>query len=1179
MDAGSVVVRIMADSTALTAGLTKASGEMAAFGKKMSAVGAGMTKYMTVPLVAVGAVAVKMAADYQTSLTKIRSLTGASTKQVTKWSSEIQKWSGVVGQTPKQLAEGLYFIASSGLKGAKAMDALKISSTAAALGMGETQTIADYATSAIGAYGQKVMTASKAVDILTAAVQYGKGEPEQFAGALGMVTGTAAALNISLGDVVGSISAMTLKGLDVPEATTALNNLMMTTIKGAKEGSTALDKYGLSYKDVRDSFANKGVLQTLELLDKAFGGNVETMGAVFGNVRSMRAVMQLLKGDYAKTAEVIDNVRHSQGALNEAWGKGKDDPTLQFKRSLAELSTAAIKIGTDLLPTVVSAAKWVGNLARSFSGLSEGTRGFVVKAAVVVAALGPLVAITGRLISLLTTLRVVSFFSGIIAAIPGAVAGMQLLVTETNAGRVAMMGMQVSSVAALGAIGVAAGALALELNHIHNQIEEANAQADAASDQATQNINIAGAKMMASKAEQEITRITAAIADNSMTVKQGQTAMGGWHRGLMSALKAARHIGDEKMVAQIQGLMGRAKALAGQKWILPATEKQVGSFINQWIKLGKNVKFPKLDMAQTTSAIGTVNGKIKDLQTYLGALKRQKQTVSVKAETKQATSQLKAAERLRDALVKKKAQLQLGVNGDAFDQAVKAATAKATAFGKLHPTVKLSADTSAALSGISTLSTALSNLPTNKTITLTTVTKTIEHALGGVFTTPHVGMVAEAGPEAIIPLSNPARAAQVMAQAGLSGTGGSATGLASSAASTATRVARSVADAISRGVGGLKGKRAKRLTQAADTSGAIGTLVDFVSSVSDALAALEKTTATTLSAGWQDKVKAIVKTADKLAAFIAAQINKAFPWSKGKAKTKNREAVDPKLGKKGQSVQHAAEMTGPIGELVSFISEMSDALTTVASSTIPALTDGMKTKVQQIAQAAATMATVISAELAKAFPKAKTTGKGKRKKTTGGESLADLLAASEISGDVGNVLGVMSDTISILTAMTEADPRLFEVPANAFTRLASIISNMVATISASLATLTIPDAVLAAADKLKTLAEALQSVVNLVSSAQSSGANGWSDVIGAANAMTRASGGLTGSGSAALAYAGSGALGGGDYYQVSVSIDTVNASTPGAASEASGAIATAVITKLAHAKRATRRSTGGAMTR
>lgn len=41
------------------------------------------------------------------------------------------------------------------------------------------------------------------------------------------------------------------------------------------------------------------------------------------------------------------------------------------------------------------------------------------------------------------------------------------------------------------------------------------------------------------------------------------------------------------------------------------------------------------------------------------------------------------------------------------------------------------------------------------------------HANGGVFSSPHLGVVAEKGTEAIIPLNNPARASQVMAQAGL----------------------------------------------------------------------------------------------------------------------------------------------------------------------------------------------------------------------------------------------------------------------------------------------------------------------------------------------------------------------------------------------------------------------------
>jgi hypothetical protein len=47
--------------------------------------------------------------------------------------------------------------------------------------------------------------------------------------------------------------------------------------------------------------------------------------------------------------------------------------------------------------------------------------------------------------------------------------------------------------------------------------------------------------------------------------------------------------------------------------------------------------------------------------------------------------------------------------------------------------------------------------------------RTPAYANGGIITSPHMGLVGEAGPEAIIPLNKPARAAQLLNQSGLSG--------------------------------------------------------------------------------------------------------------------------------------------------------------------------------------------------------------------------------------------------------------------------------------------------------------------------------------------------------------------------------------------------------------------------
>lgn len=1181
----------MADSASLTAGLTKASGEMAAFGQKMSAVGSGMTKYLTVPLVAVGAVATKMAVDYQSSLTKISALTGASTSQITKWSSEMENWAGVVGQTPKQLSEGLYFIASSGLAGAKAMDALKQSSRAAALGMGDTQTIADYATSAIGAYGQSAMTSAKALDILTAAVRYGKGEPEDFAHSLGMVTGTAAALKIPLDDVVGSITAMTMKGLGVPEATTALNNLMMTTMKGAKEGSDALDKYGLTYEKVADSFANKGVLETLKMLETKFHGSNTEMAKVFGNIRSIRAVMQLLKGDYAKTAEVIDKVRDSQGALNDAWAKGKDDPALQFKQTLADLSVAGIKIGNELLPNVLEAAEWVRSLAESFSSLSEGTRSFIVKAGMLTAVVGPMLFGLSKVVSLVSMVR---------ASYLAAAAARAVLTAAESTGSASTLGtlgkavgsgtgtaVSASAVAGIATpIAIAAVALAVPMVLMKTQkyvegLEGAaatsaqNKGAGGAAFGSSKGYGQGGAAIRASALEMEklrraalltgtaMDKVVASMASGNTTMLSGQGKLRDYVSRLKEMRTAAKESGNKELAQHITAVIRKFKDL------VPAFKSK--GLDKVFDGAGKSAQ----DFAKEIDA---AKHKASNLRNEI----KVKQKMGI--DTKSAQKELDQTEAKLKRLQKQKTKLKVTVDASALKSAKALGLGGSAGIGASF--AKAGKDASAKLaagiqSGAGQVKSAAQAATQNAVTAAQTTASTESPAVGaslssgiaaGINTSAAVGNAVATVRNAIAAARAEAQAkspSRKMAALGSDMTAGLALGLAAGAkgvATAATGVAREAAAAISKGLGGLKGKKAKGVVTASEMSGAISTLVDFVSSIGESLAALETATVTKLSAGWKAKVKAIVKTADKLAAFIAQVVNKAFPWTKGKPKTKKRDAVDPKIGKAGLKVQHASEMTGPVGELVSFIVDVSEALNTVAKSTIPKLTDDMKSKVRQIAQAATSLATIVATELAKAFPKATYKKRKKKVVKTGGEALADLLAASEVSGPLGEVMGVVGETLSILQTMTEVDPRLFEVPADAFSRIGSIIANMATTLAASLSSITVPDAVLTAASRLQTLADSLLSVLEVMRGvsdvdAGNFGTAGWSNLVAAANGMVYASNSLPGLRGTTVA---AGTVGGDTYI---VQMENVNATSPAQATKA----ATATVVAMAQAKRRTSR--------
>jgi hypothetical protein len=80
----------------------------------------------------------------------------------------------------------------------------------------------------------------------------------------------------------------------------------------------------------------------------------------------------------------------------------------------------------------------------------------------------------------------------------------------------------------------------------------------------------------------------------------------------------------------------------------------------------------------------------------------------------------------------------------------------------------ITADESRIDAAVASARAALASLPNEVNIAIAAnMGLPAAHATGGIFTAPHVGLVAEAGPEAILPLSDPSRAWQIIQQSGL----------------------------------------------------------------------------------------------------------------------------------------------------------------------------------------------------------------------------------------------------------------------------------------------------------------------------------------------------------------------------------------------------------------------------
>jgi TP901 family phage tail tape measure protein len=364
---------------------------------------------ITLPIVAAGKASFKMAEDFEFSMQKIVGLAGVGQNVVDQWRQSILKMGPELAQTPQALAESLYFIASSGIKGAEALDVLQVSAKAASSGMGDVKSVADFLTSALNAYKGTGLTAAKATDILVAAVREGKAEAAGFSSAMGSVIPIAALLNVSLDQVAGAMAAITLTGSTAAQAATYLKGMFNNLMKGSETGAgaKALDSIKTSYAQLRDILKNQGIIPMLEKVRAGMGQYGDTLVAkVFPNIRAMTAVLSIAGKNFKYNSEIMDKVTNSAGSLGIAWAAVSNTIKIRFDKAISQANVSLITLGqsvaTTVIPLLEGLVKRLTTLTNHFSSLTDSQKRHRIEFLMWVAALGPaslLIAVVGYSIS------------------------------------------------------------------------------------------------------------------------------------------------------------------------------------------------------------------------------------------------------------------------------------------------------------------------------------------------------------------------------------------------------------------------------------------------------------------------------------------------------------------------------------------------------------------------------------------------------------------------------------------------------------------------------------------------------------------------------------------------------------------------------------------------------------
>lgn len=361
----------------------------------MMQLGRSMTQFASLPAGIFAGAALANFAKFEFSIAKITGLVGIASEQSKAWGKDVLNMSGDLGKGANELADALYYITSSGFKGAESMKILDVSARAAASGLGETKNVADIVTSAMNAYGASALSAAEATNVLVMAVREGKGEPEDLTRAFATVIPIGAKLGVEFHELGAALASLTRLGMPAATAATYLRQTLFTLTKPSKQTRDALKAMGTSAGELRDSLENQGLLPTLRTLGdltERFGE--ESMARVFPNIRAFMGVISLLQMDVAEVNEVFENTKNSSNALNDAFAAASETLKFKLNSAVADGQAMLIKFGEALsrtvLPIVESLGRAFKNFGDWFGGLSKDSQNFIAKILAITIAGGPL---------------------------------------------------------------------------------------------------------------------------------------------------------------------------------------------------------------------------------------------------------------------------------------------------------------------------------------------------------------------------------------------------------------------------------------------------------------------------------------------------------------------------------------------------------------------------------------------------------------------------------------------------------------------------------------------------------------------------------------------------------------------------------------------------------------------
>ena len=378
-----------------------AAEKMQEVGKKISEVGDKLTQKVTLPLVAVGAAGVASFAEVDKTMQLTNKTMGNTAEEAALLNKAMKEAAANSTFGMKDAATATLNFARAGLDAEQAAAALAPAMNLAAGEGGNLDTVSSGLVATINGFHGSFEDAGHYADVFAAACNNSALDVDSLSHAMSVAAPIFSAAGYEVKDAALYMGVMADNGIEADKAANSLKTGLARLVSPAKDGAEKMAALGISVTNADGSMKDSITIQR-ELHD-AFSKlseseQIAAASAIFGKnqMAPWLALINTAPEHVGALNESLETCAGTTKEMSEAMMSGFGGSIEKLKSSIDVLVTS---IGEALAPHLQTVITFIQGLVDKFNALTPAQQETIVKIGAIVAAIGPVLAIGGRLIT------------------------------------------------------------------------------------------------------------------------------------------------------------------------------------------------------------------------------------------------------------------------------------------------------------------------------------------------------------------------------------------------------------------------------------------------------------------------------------------------------------------------------------------------------------------------------------------------------------------------------------------------------------------------------------------------------------------------------------------------------------------------------------------------------------